>query len=199
MKTMPRYDKNSTISRDLCMTFDLCPALQISRLQRAGCILGYIDGLKRRNSDNIAYEESYLIAALMDVVQFSEEDSKMLLTSDNSPAERFELSWRLMSDHDRAVALWMNYDHYNNYWPAFCYYNLSLLGSIHLLRGTPESLIGARPYHIPASIAEHSIIDAQLEPYAPNGYDADTLAFPDFQRECMELRDLCKIFRYSHF
>lgn len=199
MKIMPKHDDNSAVSSDLCMTFDLCPALQISRLQQLGCILGFLDGIRRRNSEDLDYEASYLIATLRDVAHIDECDSKRLFDIQNNLGERFAMCWSLISDFDRAVALWMNYDHYNNYWPHFGHYNLSLFESIHLASGTAESLVGARPYRIPTTLVHSSTNHAKTDAYAPNGLDADMTAFPDFQRECMELRDLCKIFRYSHF
>lgn len=165
-------------------------------LQFVGCALSVYDAFAQSAQEEREEISKKIKQALHDRAGISAHDAEKLFLSKGNLSRRFQLAWDLMSTVERAKALWMNYSVFENYWSGLQYYNLALQPLTHLSLETPEELIRCGSFNIPKALTA-----SKVKPHIDLNITIDSIAdnLPTFFQEFLELRDLCKILRYSQF
>lgn len=174
----------------------LCPSVKLSKIQFIGCVLSIYDAYALNDQERHKEIHEKLMQALYDRGGISAHDAEALFSLKGDLSRRFQLTWELASDLDRATVLWMDYLVFKNYWPGLQYYNLALQSKTQLALGTPEEIIWCASFKIPEPL-KASKAKPQIDPNFT--FDSIDENFPVFYQEFLELRDLCKILRYSQF
>jgi len=173
-----------------------CTSVKLSSIQFIGCALSVYDKYAVKDQEEQKIIEMKLTQALHKRVEISAQHVEALFLSKGDISRRFQLAWNLVSDLERATVLWMDYSIFKNYWPGLQYFNLALFPMTHLTLGTPEELLRSTSFKIPEPLKASKAnpqIDANLT------LDSVSKHHPKFYYEFLELRDLCKILRYSRF
>lgn len=135
----------SKLDREFSHAFCESASIRISAFQRIGRLLGLVSGPISHESSDKQLNETFAIDYLHEFEGFDFHTSVSLVSGETHPRELFETIWEHISDYDKAVALWLDYDVSCNYWPGWNIYARTLLPYITLTSGTPEQIIGAPP------------------------------------------------------
>lgn len=95
------------------------------RFQTIGWILGIIDTAQEKTHPSNLLDESFAFDALIKYAKMDTKSAKQLL-AEKSWRKRFEVAWQDLNDREREEAVTLNYDYWDNYWPGFDTYNVTL-------------------------------------------------------------------------
>jgi hypothetical protein len=95
------------------------------RFQTIGWILDIVDTVHSKTDPLNLLDDSYALNALIDYAKMDNESAALLLAARNW-RKRFETAWGNLDDLEREEAVTLNYDYWDNYWPGFDTYNVTL-------------------------------------------------------------------------
>lgn len=168
--------------------FHLSSTVRLSRFQRIGCIIHILQGFHMSSEEDLAVEREAAVNQLWKHEGFDTGTAQLLLNSFKGVKECFEIVWNQISDYDKALALWLNYETMTNYWPDWEIYNQALLQNVRLTSGTPESIIGAPAIKFPQSIK--SLNWNQLQARTPSlGAEYESVVLCEHNAQACASRD----------
>jgi hypothetical protein len=98
---------------------------RICRFQTIGWILDIVDTVHNKTHPDNLLDESFAVDALNKYAKMDTKSAKQLLVAKNW-RKRFEVVWQDLNDREREEAVTLNYDYWDNYWPGFDTYNVTL-------------------------------------------------------------------------
>ncbi|WAH60651.1 hypothetical protein LZ023_14545 [Pseudomonas silvicola] len=127
--------------------------VKLSKFQRIGCLRRSIINGYTSDAPSCG-EQKQVINYLIDIEHFDSASAETIISPSSSLKHVFETVWDHLSDYEKSVAFWLNYETSDNYWPHWDIYNRALLPHIQLSSGTPESIIGSLYQTVPDSQTE---------------------------------------------
>ena len=95
------------------------------RFQTIGWILDIVDTVHNKTHPDNLLNESFALDALIKYAKMDATFGEQLLVAKNW-RKRFEVVWQNLDDLEREEAVTLNYDYWDNYWPGFDTYNVTL-------------------------------------------------------------------------
>lgn len=95
------------------------------RFQTIGWILDIVDTVHDKTHPDNLLNESFALDALIKYAKMDATSGEKLLVAKNW-RKRFEVVWQSLDDLEREEAVTLNYDYWDNYWPGFDTYNVTL-------------------------------------------------------------------------
>lgn len=95
------------------------------RFQTIGWILGIVDTVHQKTHPDNLLNDDYALDALIKYAKMDADSAASLLVAKNW-RKRFEVVWQDLNDLEREDAVTLNYDYWDNYWPGFDTYNVTL-------------------------------------------------------------------------
>jgi hypothetical protein len=95
------------------------------RFQTIGWILDVVDTVHNKTHPDNLLNESFALDALIKYAKMDAKSAEQLLVAKNW-RKRFEVVWEHLDDFEREEAVTLNYNYWDNYWPGFDTYNVTL-------------------------------------------------------------------------
>lgn len=112
---------------------------RISQFQRIGWILEIKKEVEVVTQEEYLVNPDYAEEALARIGGITQDEARMLL-SKKGWREVFEYTWSILPQKERDMAIRMDYQFYDNYWPGFEFYNCTF----HAMLSATETISATR-------------------------------------------------------
>ncbi|MNE67326.1 hypothetical protein D3C77_115550 [compost metagenome] len=114
-----------------------CKSARISQFQCIGWILEIVRTVKSKIDEEWLVNPEYATEALVRIGGLSEESASKLMQR-TSLGDQFEYVWSCIEDSEREIAIHMNFDNFDNFWPGFDVYSRAWSRSLSLMHNQPQ-------------------------------------------------------------
>ena len=108
---------------------------RISQFQCIGWILEIDRTVKSKIDEEWLTNPEYATEALVRIGGLSEQAAAELMKK-SSLQDQFEYVWSYIGDSEREIAIHMNFEHFDNFWPGFDAYSRAWSSSLRLMHKT---------------------------------------------------------------
>lgn len=103
---------------------EYCRSTRESQFQCIGWILNIVKTQRSKVDDEWLVNPDYAVEALVSIAGLTYEHAVELIAM-QTVKEQFRFVWELLDDDERDLAINLNYEAYDNFWPSFDVYNIA--------------------------------------------------------------------------